>query len=330
MYIDLNKTSVVDIHQLMNVVPLIQEKWSDIGTKLNVLPDQLNKFWQTANEHQIPAESKNTFCCIQMLKHWLEENDNPFVVDLFIKAIEEPYLGLENKISSITAILTSKPLMITSANGKERATNPPDNFEESYIDMKAMFCLELAKSQPINNILVYLKICNIKSEIFEKAADYPSLIQLLEDNGLQSRTDLSWLKYIAKCSSCMKATEIIEKYERLLFADKITWSNNHPKGSFLVGKISKSPEFVTIKDASNAKSVASKLVRLEVTDTNLDSSGEGSVLFYWKVIKDVTIYIPECIDTVIAKECEKACLTHIGIMNNGKLDLQCVDELIST
>lgn len=327
-HVDLNMHSaVVDIHQLMNVVPLIQEKWSDIGTRLKFLPDELNKFWKTADEHQIPAESRNTFCCIQMLKQWFEANDKPFV-DVLIKAIDVPYIGLSNKISSIKSVLTSEsfaPSVITEG------TNLPEKLEQPYIDMKAKFCLELMESEhKISDILVYLRLCNLKSELFTEIPDYPSLIILLEKHDLLSKADLSWLKYIATSSGCTKAAQILENYEKLLFADKTLWSDKHSKGTYIVGKISRSSEFVTIKDISNAKSVVSKIVNLQETDSKLDYSEIGSVIFYWKIIKDVTIHIPEIVDPLVLEECKDACLTHIGIVKDGKVDLEYVDKLIGT
>ena len=328
-FVDLIKTSpVVNIHKLMNVVPLIQEKWAEIGTRLNFSLDELNTFWQTADYYQIPAESRNTFCCIQMLKQWFEANGNSSV-DTLIKAIDVPYIGLQSKISSIKSILATEHL--TTSTEELTTTMPPEKLQQLYMDMKAKFCLELSKSQhAINDVLVYLKLCNIKSEIFTKVTDYPRLIKLLEKHDLLSQADLSWLKYIATCSDCMKATEVIGSYEKALIADKIVWSSKHPEGTFLVGKVSKSPEFVTIKDSSDAKSAASKIVELKETDSITDSSEVGSVVFYWRVLKEVTINIPEFIDAFVAKECSDACLTHIGIMIDGKLDLESIDKLTGT
>ena len=311
----------------MNVVPLIQEKWAEIGTRLNFSSDELNKFWLMADNHQIPAESINTLCCIKMLKQWFETNDNN-TVDTLIKAIDVPYIGLQSKIPSIISILTTEPLTTSVDTEQVETIMPPEKLEQLYIDMKAQVCFELAKSQhSINEVIVYLKLCNIKSEIFTKVADHPSLIRLLEKHNLLSQADLSWLKYIAKCLNCKKATEIIENYEKTLIADKIVWSSKHPEGTFLVGRVSKNPEFVTIKDSSDAKSAASKIVELEETDSITDSSEVGSVVFYWRVVREVTIDIPKFINASVAKECCNVHLTHIGIMMNGKLDLKSIDEL---
>ena len=326
MYVDLDKSSpVIDIHQLMNVVPLIQEKWSDIGTMLKFSTNELNKFCHTADKHQISFQSRNTFCCIQMLKQWLKESDNASV-DVLINAIDVPYIGLCNKVSRIKTILTSEYLA-TSVNTEEVTTNPPEKFEQPYIDMKAKFCLALTNSRfTVSDMLVYVNLCNIKSEIFEKITDYISLIKALEEHDLAGKTDLSWLKYIATCSNCLKATEIIEEYESLLFSDKVIWSTVHLKGTYLVGKISKSSEFITIKDISNAKSAASRIVNLEETDSKLDSSEVESVIFYWRVIKDVSINIPNFITASVKKQCIDAHLTHVGVMMDRKLNLKCIDE----
>ena len=59
----------ISVHQLMNIVSLIQEKWSLISTRLKLSSYKLDNICQ-AGRQQIPAESKNTFCCVKMLMHW--------------------------------------------------------------------------------------------------------------------------------------------------------------------------------------------------------------------------------------------------------------------
>ena len=326
-YIDFKNSSLsVDIHQLMNIVPHIQEKWSEIGTMLKFSPHKLNEFWQRGDKHQIPVESRKTFCCIQMLQHWVETSDSTSIDEL-ITAINVPYIGLGHKIPSIKAALRAELSASFDSTG-EFSMKPPEKFEQSYIDMKANFCKELSKSQHrITDILLHLQLCEIKSEIFTKITDLPTLVKALEKNNLLNKTDLSWLKYIATSLKCSKAIEIVENYETLLFADKIIWSSEHPKGTYLVGKISKNSEFVTIKDSSDAKSVASRIVQLKETDSMSDFYQTGSVIVYWKVFKDVTINIPNSISVLLARECKNVDLTHIGILMDGRLNLKCIDEL---
>ena len=328
-HVDLNRSSLkVDMHQVMNIVPLIQEKWAEIGTRLEFSSHQLNAFWQSADEYEIPDESKNTFCCIQMLKQWVELNDyDNAAVNELIKAIDEPYIGLKNKLVTIKTILTAKTSNTSVTNG-EITTNPPEKPEQPYINMKAKFCLEISKSQcTIDDILSYLKVCNVKSEVFNEITDYPNLIMLLERYGFLSKTDLSWIKFIATSADCTKATETIETYERLLIADKIFWGNKHPKGRFLVGKLSKNPQSVTIKHSSDAKAVVSKIFSLKEIESKSESSEIGSVIFYWKIITDVTINIPKFINASLAKECITASLTHVGLMIDGKLDMTSIEKL---
>ena len=43
----------MSFHQLMNIVPLIQEKWSFIGTRLKLSSDKLDDICQEASEQQI-------------------------------------------------------------------------------------------------------------------------------------------------------------------------------------------------------------------------------------------------------------------------------------
>ena len=325
---DLNESvPAFDIHRLMNIVPLIQEKWSDIGIRLKILPDVLSKIWQTGDDQHIPSQSRNTFCCIQMLKQWAETSNN-VTTSALVDAIDVPYIGLRNKISNIKAVLESGSLA-TGVSEEGLPINPPQKIDQPYVDMKANFCKELSRSQlTIDDILLHLQLCKIESEILAEISDFLSLIKTLEKNELLNKTDLSWLKYIGTALKCTKAIEVIENYETLLFADKIVWSSKHPKGTFLVGKVSKHPEFVTIKDISDAKSAASRAIKLKETDSTTDFSQTGSVIIYWRLIKGGVIDIPNSFDAIVKKECRKACLTHVGIMMGGILNLKCIiDEL---
>ena len=106
--------------------------------------------------------------------------------------------------------------------------------------------------------------------------------------------DLSWLKNIAHHVQCTKASEVIEEYENLLLADKIPWYSSHTKGSYLVEKTDKEPHNVTIKDSSNAKSPASRIVNIKGSNCVLNFCEVGSVVFYWKMLDSgIRIEIPK-------------------------------------
>ena len=309
----------------MNIVPFIQEKWSFIGTRLKLLSDELDDIWQTAIEQQIPTESKNTFCCVKMLKSWYEKSDD-VSADAIIMAVNAPHVGLKSKISSIEVALTSEYLPVDH-NAKE-FPNLPEKLEQSYFDMITKFCLELNKTQhSISDILVYLKVCNVNSDVLEKVFDFSGLVKSFERNELLNKTDLSWLKNIAHYAQCTKATEAIEEYEHLLMADKILWYSSHLEGIFLVGRTNKKPENVTIKDSSNAKSVVSKIVNVKESDSILNSSEVGSVTFYWKLInKGVSVQIPKVAYSLV-EDCKNANLTHVGIMVDGNLKWATIDQI---
>lgn len=167
-----NYSSEVNIHQLMNIVPLIQEKWSLVGTRLKLSSDKLDDIWQAASEQQIPTESKNTFCCVKMLTSWYETSDN-VSVDAIIIAVDAPHVGLKTVVSSIKAALTSEYAAMDS-NPEKSVTNPPEKHELSYFNMITKFCIELTKSKrSISDMVVYLEVCNINPEVFEKVYDFP-------------------------------------------------------------------------------------------------------------------------------------------------------------
>ena len=195
--------------------------------------------------------------------------------------------------------------------------------------MVTKFCLELRESQhSISDILVYLKVCKINSDVLEEISDLPGLVVSFEKHRLVNKSDLTWLKNIAHHAQCTKAIAVVKEYESLLMADKIPWYSSHPKGTYLVGRTDKKPENVTIKDSSNAKSAASRIVNIKESDSVLDSTEVGSVTFYWKLVsKGVGIQIPKAADALLIKGCESAGLTHVGTMIDGNLNWTTIDEM---
>ena len=311
----------------MNIVPLIQEKWSFIGTRLKLSSDKLDDIWYAASEQQIPAESKNTFCCVKMLISWYETSNN-VSVDAIMMAIDAPHVDLKDKITSIKTALRYKNTTVGGSAGRSVAS-PPEKIEQSYFDMATKFCLELSKSQcSISDIITYLKICDINSDVVEEIHDFPELVKSFERHELLNKSDLSWLKNIAHHAQCAEATAVVEEYESLLMADKIPWYSSHTTGTYLVGRTDKKPESITIKDGSNAKSAASRIVNIKESDSVLDSTEVGSVTFYWKLVsKGVGIKIPKVINASLIKGCKNAGLTHVGIMNYGNLNWSTIDEI---
>ena len=319
--------SEINIHQLMNIVPLIQEKWSLIGTRLKLSSDMLDDIWQVASEQHIPTESRNTFCCVKMLTSWYKTSEDTSV-DAIITAIDAPHVGLKSKISNIKVILKSEYVPMDKSVGQP-TTNPLEKLEQPYFDMITTVCLELNKSEhSISDILMYLKVCNINSSVLEKVNDFAKLVKSLEEHELLNKADLSWLKTIVHYAQCTKAIKIIEEYEIFLMADKIPWYSSHPKGTYLVGRTDKKPENVTIKDSSDAKSAVSRIFNIKESDSVLDSSQVGPVKFYWKLINEaIKIKIPKVADVSLVRKCKSASLTHVGIMIDGNLSWITIDEL---
>ena len=323
IYVDQNKE--ITIHQLMNIVPLIQEKWSLIGTRLKLSSDKLDDICQAASEQQIPAESKNTFCCVKMLTSWYETS-NDVSVDAIMMAINAPHVGLKSKITNIETVLRYEN---TTVNGSTGKSVPPEQLEQSYFDMLTKFCVEVSESRhSISDILVYLKVCKVNSDILKEISDLAELVISFEEHELLNKSDLTWLKNIAHHAQCAEATAVVEEYESLLMADKIPWYSSHTTGTYLVGRTDKKSESVTIKDSSNAKSAASRIVNIKESDSVLDSTEVGSVTFYWKLVnKGATIQIPKAADDLQIEGCKNAGLTHVGVMVDGILNWTTIDEI---
>lgn len=314
---------------LLKIVPFIQEKWSFIGTRLQISADKLDDIHRECIIQKIPAGSENTFCCIQMLSIWQNECKD-VSADTLIKAISAPHVGLERKIPSIQVALKSF-CSHTSKKTYEHLTNPPELNEQAYTNMKAKFCSELRKSgHTVIDACEYLKICRIDPQIIESVNDYPDLVISLETHDLLSNINLSWLKSIAQYFNCTKALEIMQKYEEnQLIADKVKWCHHtsHPNGTFLVARVDKEPEYVTIKGSNDAKKAASGVANIEETDSTLEFSEVGSVIFYWRITtKDLELKI-QTVDASVIKDCRDASIIQIGIMTNGRLNMMEINKV---
>ncbi len=309
----------------MNIVCYIQEKWLHIGTRLRVSQEKLDIIQRKAFTKGIPHESKNAFCCIKMLKCWHRESKD-VSVDTLIKAINAPHVGLESKLPSIEDVLFSTSL--DTSKDTFKFAFPPKIHEQPYADMKANFCSELSRYQHLISDAV--NICGINKDVIQHIHDFVDLIIFLEKHNHMNNTDLSMLKSIARHVKCTKALEVINKYEVQLMADKTKWyyHEHSLKGTFLVGKIAKKPENVTLKDVSDAKLAASKVVKIEETDSILDFTKMGIVTFYWRILsKDLKLYIPKLINPFVMEHCRASGLTHVGIMTDGSLNITEIEKL---
>ena len=314
---------------MLNIVPFIQEKWQLIGRKLGVPIDNLDWIYEAVDVQKIPQESSNTFCCIKMLTSWLQ-NSSHVSADTIIEVISAPHVGLtKEKVSRIKAALTSYNFDSSNVT-KEYARIPPEDHERPYVKMKTNVCNELIKSKcSIDKVVLYLETANVDPKVFKNISSFPNLCTSLEKHNHMNKADLSWLKDIAGYMECEKALEIIENYEVLLVADKTNWDNilNEANTGFVVKISNKSSENCTIKDCSNAKLTASKMVELNETDSVLGSAGVGSMILYWRVKENTSIRIPEIVNSSLMRSCKDASITHIGTIINGNLQIRNIDEL---
>ena len=75
-------------------------------------------------------------------------------------------------------------------------------------------------------------------------------------------------------------------------------------------------------------SAASRIVNIKESDSILNSSEVGSVVFYWKLLDNsIRIEIPKVVNASLIKECQDVDLTHVGIMIDGSLTLVNIDGI---
>ena len=320
---------ILDINNLMNIIPLIQEKWQLIGLQLKVPTIMLDKIYQEAVEKKFSSDSIDTFCCTKMLTYWFKNND--VSSDKIIKAVSTKYFNLQDKIPAIKAALASET--VDSYSKVERyATSAPEAHEMPYVVMKTNVCKELNEScSSIEDTVLFLKSANMNPDILKNILNFTDLLRCLEKHNFMHKADLSWLKAIARYTKCSKALDIIENYySDSLIADKTKYSNHGPskiKNGFAVKYSDKSLEDCTLKDCNDAKEAVSDILGLKDTDGLLDSSEVGSLTFFWKVRENLKTAIPKFIDASLVKKCKDVGITQIGAITNGHLKLMNISEL---
>ena len=312
----------------MNILPSVQEKWQVIGLNLGVPKERLDWISEEADREDIPLRSLDTFCCIKMLTYWFQNSDN-VSANAIIEVIKAPHVGLKNKIPSIQEALTSSNVDLVKTT-KKYTTSPPESHEMPYIEMKTNVCNEFESSQcSITGVLLYLQNTNIDPDILRNISSFPDLFKSFEAHDLLHAGDPAWLTTIAKYVKCPKALEVIEKYSRLLIADKTICScdSYKPINGFVAKFLDKTLENCTVKDCSNAKTAVREILDLKDTDGILDHSEVGSLTFYWRVKENVTITIPKFTCASLIKNCKDNGITHIGTITDGNLELVNISEL---
>ena len=311
-------TSNLNLNKVMNIVCYMQEKWCMVGMRLKIPPSILDDICKKCDGNQIPDDSADTFCCIKMFKYWLSFGDN-ISVDTLLHVLGT--VNLKSRMSSIEIALESQLVMDNS--------DPPEKQQR----LLTKLCVQLDNLEvDINNVLVYLKLSNLDLNVLNNVAKISDLIHSLEKYNYLNKTDLSWLKYVVDHVKNLEAQKIINDYETSLLADKIFWYSSHPSGTFLAGKISVQPETVTIHNIYLAKSAASDVVGIKITDSILEfagveSAGVGSVIFYGKITSDKGFKIPKNVSNSMKRKCENAGLTHIGKMVDGSTEFVRIGEL---
>lgn len=313
----------------MNILPFVQEKWQVIGFNLGVPKEKMDWIFQEADREKVLLQSLNTFCCIKMLTYWFQNSDN-VSANVIIEVIKAPHVGLKDKILSIQEALTSNNLESVKTS-KNYATNPPESHEIPYVEMKTNVCNEFEKLQcSINSVLLYLQNTNIDPAILRDISNFPALFKSFEGHKLLHAGDPAWLTTIAKYVQCPKALEVIERYSRLLIADKTICSHDSftkPINGFVAKFSHRTLETFTVKDCSDAKTTVRKILDLNDTDGILDHSEVGSLTFYWRVKENITITIPKFTCASLIKNCKYSGITEIGTITDGNLQMVNISEL---
>ena len=330
---DFNIRSIL-LMMMLNIVPLIQTKWSLIGKELKISDIALNKI---SEECDIPLE--DTHCCIKMLTELLDENKNINISD-FLRTINIPHIGLQNMSSVIEKHL--KDFGCSDRASQSMISRPSfheDDAKYALMIAKVIEHLEDAKiklSLLVNMLRQYRTKFSrekIPPVIYEDITNVSDLIYSLQDHGYIKHTDLVWLKYLAQ-SSC-EAIKEIKEYEKCSIADKIKWSNKpnyeHQNG-YLVAVTKNQPEDVTLKNMNETKSIVTHLVGLKPTDAVIETGAVGTVHFHWRILfcPLLNIELPSVINAIIKEVCTNVGVLQIGILFEQKSKFVAIENLIVT
>ena len=243
-YADDDSGEKADIIKLYNIIPYVEEKWLEIGTRLKVPQEILDNIGEKAYERKVALKSKNRFCCNQMLAHW-HRNSKDNSVNTLIEAIKAPHIGLQSKISSIVDALNSSPLCLdTKKDIYEFVPEPPERHEQAYANMKADFCAELhtcsmeSSTCSVDRAINFMKSNGTIISDHEQVKDFVDIVNWLDKHSHPRSRFLPWLERIASYCKCTKAIQIIEEYEQCYPINhpeeyKQCYPVNHPNGTVI-------------------------------------------------------------------------------------------------
>ena len=326
--------------RMMNIVSLIQTKWSLIGKQLQIPDSILNKISEECH-----GPSKDTQCCIKMFNELVKANKN-ITLSEFLQVFITPFVGLAKDSSSIEQCVKDITCLDQSSNVQDMNTAPgaPDKIDRKFALMIAKVVKHLNDSNIDLDLLIHMLAhyrgrgsqSKIEPKIYQNIDSISDLISSLQDNGYISHTDLSWLKFLVE-DNCHEALEVIKKYEEdSLVADMIKWTNKpnykHQNGTYLVAVTKSQPENVTCKVVNETKSIAAQMVGLEPTDIKTETGAIGSVHFHWRIlfISDLHVELPSTITAEKKQACIKLGVLKIGILTEHKSEFVVIEDLAVT
>ena len=317
---------------MLNIVPMIQTKWSLIGKELKMSDIALNKISKECDK-----TLEDTHCCIKMLTELLNENKNINISE-FLRAINVPHMGLTNVSSLIEQQL--KDLGCSDRTSQSTIARPSFHEDDAkYALMIAKVIEHLEDSKVKITVLVNMlrqyrtKFSGekIPPDLYKGITNVSDLVCSLQDHGYINHKDLVWLKYLAQ-SSC-EASKEIEVYENSLIADKIKWSNKPNYGDHngcLVAVTKNQPEDVTLKNMNETKHLATQLVGLKSTDVVFETGAVGSVHFHWRILfcPLLNIELPSVVNAKVQQACINTGILQIGILSERKSEFVAIEDLI--
>ena len=317
---------------MLNIVPMIQTKWSLIGKELKMSDIALNKISEECDK-----TLEDTHCCIKMLTALLNENKNINLSE-FLRAINVPHMGLRNVSSLIEQHL--KDFGCSDRASQSTIARPSFHEDDAkYAVMIAKVIEHLEDSKVKMTVLINMlrqyrsKFSGekIPPDVYQDVTNISDLICSLQDHGYINHKDLVWLKYLAQ-SSC-EAIKEIEVYENCLIADKLKWSNKPTYGhrnGCLVAVTENKPEDVTLKNTNEAKCFATHLVGLKPTDAVIETGAVGTVHFHWRILfyPLLNIELPSVVNAKIKQACINMGILQIGILFEQKSKFVAIEDLI--
>ena len=325
------------INELMNLTPLIGDKWALVGTKLGIPEDTLT---------QISVAGDDRKCSAKMLRIWHSKDKFPTWADL-LRVLELPFVGLLDIAEKLKAQMYSNPVNRNgSRHPKGLSVRLPTESSKKYtclmVDLiellppdswrKMKTALEHYED-PISSLYPE----ELDTAVYEKVSSVSEMLKSLKKHGLLTSVELGWLKFLVDdVVKCPEASKRIMKYEAAIEPDtllgNVHFANNQQATedtAMLYCRTEIQPESATCQNIKLAKAGCTCYVGVQEHEAVLHSARVGSIIFFWKIPlrKATDLKLSKSVSLEIKKMLDNAKILDINVMIGDSFESMSVENM---